>query len=89
MQCIHLNELDWLRFGKIRLQEFCYSQFTYYFVYHILLLWSKGPQINLPLAPKNLKTTLVPYGIITVYNLGLNFFFFHLNFNFKYKSKLH
>jgi hypothetical protein len=48
---MHLNVLDRLKFGKIRLQE--------YSVYHILLLWSKDPQINLPLAPKNLVTALL------------------------------
>jgi hypothetical protein len=50
---INLNELDWLRFGKIRLQEFCYYILNEYFVYYILLLRSNlGPQINLSLTPK-------------------------------------
>jgi hypothetical protein len=32
---------------------------TEYFVYHILLLWSKDLQINLSLAPKNLGIALI------------------------------
>lgn len=56
MQDMHLNEFHWLRFGKIRLQEFSYSQRVYCLSYLINIV--ERPHVNLSLATKNLGAAL-------------------------------
>jgi hypothetical protein len=70
---MNLNELDWLDLKKYVCKNFVFL--GEYFVYHILLLRTKGPQINLPLTSKNLGTALVPSAPFSRPHLFLAFHF--------------
>jgi hypothetical protein len=50
MQYINLNELDWLRFEKIRLQEFYYPQWVFCLSYLIIMV--EGSPNKFALSPK-------------------------------------
>jgi hypothetical protein len=45
MRNIYLNELDWLKFGKICLQEYCYSQGVFCLSYLIIMVEFRAPKL--------------------------------------------
>jgi hypothetical protein len=64
MQCMNSNELDSLRFGKIRSQEFCYSQWVFF--YHISYYYGRrAPKLIWPWPRKTLEG--LPYRCLMLF----------------------